>query len=87
MTVPALWDTLSQVVVGIIMDKNTECVMMALGSGSCWGSTEESWFGDGSSLRRLFRKGTLELDLEGSVAVPKQRMRRGRCSWWKEKPM
>lgn len=44
-------------------------------------------FEDGSALRRLFRKETLELDVEGSGEAPQRRKRRERCSWWKEKPM
>lgn len=68
------------------MGKNTKCVMMALGSNIA-GEAQRSPVWDGSSLRRLFRKETLELDVEGSVAVPQWRKRRERCSWWKEKPM
>lgn len=41
-------------------------------------SMHESWFGDGSSLGEFSSEETLELDLEGSVAVPKRRKRLGR---------
>lgn len=61
--------------------------MLALGSGFCWGSAEESPFGGGSPLGRLSSEETLELGLEGSVAVPKRRKKRGRSSWPREKPM
>lgn len=67
---------LSQVVMAITMDKNTKCVMMALGSDIAAEAQRM-----GALLRRLFRKETLELDVEGSVAVPQWRKRRGRCSW------
>lgn len=38
----------SQALVGTVMDENIKCVMMALHSGYCWGSTEEPGWGVGA---------------------------------------